>query len=121
MPKKSRRVASRQAQLSGRAKRVRAHGPSGVSTAGPVTPAQGQEPRGDGWSLVEAQPSPESATEGTPPLEAPRTAPTPPPRLRSRAPQVRPVGTYSIPELRRIGLTSVVIVAILVVLVFVLQ
>jgi len=118
MPKKSRRMASRQAQLSGRAKRVRSHGPAGIPATKPASPAR--EPRGHDWTPAEAQPSgaisPQEAAAGTS-----RLAPRAPTRPRGRSPQVKPIETFFVPELRRIGVTSAVIFAILAILVFVLR
>ena len=119
MPKKSRRMASRQAQLSGRAKRVRSHGPAGIPTTKPASPAR--EPRGHDWTPAEARSSgamspQEAAAPGTS-----RLAPIAPPRPRGRSLQVKPIETFFVPELRRIGMTSAVIFAILAILVFVLR
>jgi len=117
MPKKSRRVASRQAQLSGRSKRARAHGPAGIPATKPPSPDS--EPRGDDWTPTRPQ-SPDQALVREAP-EAFRPASSPPPRSRGRTPQARPIESYFFPELRRIGVASAVIGAILVVLVFVLR
>ena len=118
MPKKSRRMASRQAQLSGRAKRVRSHGPAGIPATKPASPAR--ESRGHDWTPTEARPSgttsPQEAAPGTS-----RLAPIAPPRPRGRSPQVKPIETFFLPELRRIGMTSAVIFAILAIRVFVLR
>ena len=119
MPKKSRRVASRQARLSGRAKRERAHGPAGVPADKPTPPSP--VPRTDGWSPAESPPLSELEPQEAPLPEAPRATTAPPPRPRGRAPQARPIETYFAPELRRIGLASAVIFIIMVALVFVLQ
>lgn len=113
MPKKSRRVASRQAQLSGRSKRVRTHGPGGIPATNPPTPAPA--PRPQSWSPAEARPSSKTAPETPRPTSA--TAP----RARGRIVQLRPAESYFVPELRRIGVTTAVIFAVLVILVFVLR
>lgn len=113
MPKKSRRVASRQAQLSGRSKRVRTHGPAGIPATESPSPAQ--EPRAHGWAQAEPRPSSETAPQ------TPRPTPATAPRARGRIAQRRPAESYFVPELRRIGMTTAVIFAILVILVLVLR
>ncbi|MFC1935185.1 hypothetical protein ACFLX9_00205 [Chloroflexota bacterium] len=119
MPKKSRRVASRQAQLSGRAKRVRTHGPAGIPTTKPPSPAR--EPHTDSRTPAETRPSSEIAPQEAPSLDTSRPTTAPPPRPRGRAPQLRPIETYFAPELRRIGVTSAVIFTLLAILVFLLR
>ncbi|MFH1142005.1 MAG: hypothetical protein V1724_10215 [Chloroflexota bacterium] len=118
MPKKSRRVAARQAQLSGRAKRERPHGPAGVPATRPATQATG--PGGDG-AAVERQrytPVPPQESQGQ---ESQRFTTASAARQRSRAPQLPPIETYFAPELRRIGVGMGVVAIILVVLMFVLR
>ncbi|MEE8442579.1 MAG: hypothetical protein V3S37_02415 [Dehalococcoidia bacterium] len=119
MPKKSKRIASRQAQLSGRARRVRTHGPAGIPAAG--TPSSAPEPRPQSWAQAEADPSSETDFHEPPAPETPRPTPAAASRSRGRFAQSKPTETYFVPELRRIGMTSVVIFAILAVLVFVLR
>ena len=114
MPKKSKRIASRQAQLSGRSKRTRTHGPTGI----PITPA-----RQDGRSQEEAgakdegQAAEASSQEAVATQEVSRPAPSATPRSRGRAIQAKPVEAYFNSELKRIGLTSLGVFVILVVLV----
>lgn len=119
MPKKSRRVASRQAQLSGRAKRVRTHGPAGIPATNPPSPAP--EPRTRGWAPAETRPSSQTAPQGPAAPQTSRPTLAPAPRPRGRVAQLRPTESYFVPELRRIGMTTAVIFAILVILVFVLR
>lgn len=119
MPKKSRRVASRQAQLSGRSKRVRTHGPAGIPAT--ESPSLALEPRAHGWAPAETRPSSQTAPQGPAALQTSRPTLAPAPRPRGRIVQLRPTESYFGPELRRIGMTTAVIFAILVVLVFVLR
>ncbi|MBI4200815.1 MAG: hypothetical protein HY531_00825 [Chloroflexi bacterium] len=112
MPKKSRRVASRQAGLSGRAKRERPHGPAGI----PKTPPRREPGSGDGRV--------QTTTSAQAPLPSRAVLETgvAPQRQRGRGPQQRkPLETYFVSEVRRIGLTSAVILLILAVLVFILR
>lgn len=117
MPKKSKRVAARHAELSGRAKRIRPHGPAGIPSARPGAPAPG--PRGDGWvseggsgaGVAQKTPRADSSTAGIAPVA----------RARGRAVPAMPAETYFKPELRRIALAASVVLAILGVLVFVLR
>ena len=116
MPKKSKRVASRQAQLSGRSKRTRPHGPSGipVTTAPQDGSSSSRTARDSAVAVAEAQAL--VKTEAS----APTIAQTRTPRSRSRGVQVKPVETYFLPEIRRIGIVSGIMFAILIALVFVL-
>ena len=119
MPKKSKRVAARQAQLSGRAKRVRTRGPAGIPEA--KSPPSDRQTHAVSWPEAEAQLLPGRApVEASPPVGL-RSTPTPSPRARTRSLQARPIETYIVPELRRIGVTTGVIFVIMAVLVFVLQ
>ena len=119
MPKKSRRVAARQAQLSGRAKRERVHGPAGVPATRPATQATG--PGGDGGALAEGQRYTPASGQEAQPQEFQRFASASAARQRSRTLQLPPIETYFAPELRRIGLGIGVVAIILVVLMFVLR
>lgn len=118
MPKQSKKTASRQAQLSGRAKRVRVHGPAGIPTASPAKEVTAPTP--DGIAGAAVQPSAQRAFQREPMAEARSKASAGSMRPRGRTAQLRPIETYFIPEMRRIGLASAVVVAILVVLVFVI-
>jgi len=119
MPKKSRRVASRQSQLSGRAKRVHAHGPTGIPTGTPQHPTV--EPRTSTWAPGEAETIPDSSPRELPTVAATGTTPNPSYRTRGATVQVKPAETYFIPELRRIGLASVMVFALLFALIFLLR
>ena len=118
MPKKSKRVAVRQAQLSGRAKRERAHGPSGVPATRPVTQATGSESDGAAAKGQHYTPTPVHEAPGQEPQ---RFATGPAKRQRSRTPQRPPIEMYFPQELRRIGMGMGVVAVLLVVLMFVLQ
>lgn len=119
MPKKSRRVAARQAQLSGRAKRERPHGPAGIPAARPSVQAEGAG--STGGDSAERQPSSRRRAQQTPVMEPTNSPMAAAARPRGRAPQLPPIETYFVPELRRIGLASAVIFIILLVLMFVLR
>ena len=112
MPKKSKRVASRQAQLSGRSKRLRTHGPTGI----PITPEHPQEEviakdEGEATDII--------SQETVAVQEVSRPTPSRTPRSRGRTIQAKPIERYFSSELRRIGLTSLVAFGILTVLIFV--
>ncbi len=116
MPKKSKRVASRQAQLSGRSKRTRSHGPSGIPvTASPQEGSSSSRAAVDSAVAVAEPKAVVRAEAGAPPVAQPRT-----PRSRSRGIQVKPVEAYFVPEIRRIGIASGIVIAILIAMVFVL-
>ncbi len=117
MPNKSRRVASRQARLSGRSRRTRTHGPSGIPTE--VEP-QPDEASADGVAEPEAQPLTDETSEAVQ-AETPRAAPVPVPRSRARAVQARPIETYFRREMLHIGIASVVVFAVLAVVAVVLS
>jgi hypothetical protein len=116
MPKKSKRIASRQAQLSGRSKRTRSHGPSGIPlTSAAENISSSSKTAADSAVAMEEPRAVVRAEAGAPAIAQPRT-----PRLRSRGIQVKPVETYFFPEVRRIGIASGIVFAILIALVFVL-
>ncbi len=119
MPKKSQRVASRQAQLSGRAKRERTHGPAGVPATNPSTQASGAA--GEGGASVERQRFTHATAQDAQPQESQRFTPGAGARPHGRMPQLPPIETYFAPELRRIGLVIGVVAVVLVVLIFVLR
>ena len=119
MPKKSKPIAVRHAQLSGRARRVRSHGPSGIPTKAPG-PSVSKPSDEDGVSIetlleepaAEPYRSPRDGTV-TEPL-----SPSPRPRRRGMA---RPSpAVYFKSEMRRIAVASGLIFALLTVLIFVL-
>ncbi|MSQ22232.1 MAG: hypothetical protein EXR53_02855 [Dehalococcoidia bacterium] len=118
MPKKSRRVAVRQAQLSGRAKRERSHGPAGVPAIRPSAQSTGPGDDGDTAGRQHYERAPVQEPQGQ---ESPRFTPASAARARGRTPQLPPIETYFAPELRRIGVGMGVVAIILVVLKFVLQ
>ena len=110
MPKKSRRIAVRHAQLSGRARRERSHGPSGIPTK---TPGPSDE---DGTAM-DTLPE-ESAAE---PNDGAVTQPvSPSPRPRRRGMAYPSPAVYFKSEMRRIAVASGIIFAMLTVLIFVL-
>ena len=114
MPKKSKRVASRQAQLSGRSKRVRTHGPTGI----PATPARrDQQTEEEAGAKDENQAMDAPSQETVTAREVARPAPSATPRSRSRAIQARPIEAYFGSELKRIGLISIAVFGILAVMV----
>ncbi len=111
MPNKSRRVASRQARLSGRGRRTRTHGPSGIPAEAESQP---EETSGDGVAVSEEQPlshegNDASEVSGAVEAETPRSAPATVPRSRGRAVQVRPIETYFRREMLHIGIASAVV------------
>lgn len=107
MPNKSRKVASRQARLSGRSRRTRTHGPSGIPA---VAEPQPEETSADGDAEQDVQPL---SDEPPAPVQAetPRVAPVP--RSRSRTVQVRPIETYFRKEMLHISIAAVVVFAVL--------
>lgn len=107
MPNKSRRVASRQARLSGRSRRTRTHGPSGIPT---VAEPQPEETSADEAAEPEAQSLTGETSEAVQ-AETPRPAPVP--RSRARAVQARPSETYFRKEMLHIGIAAVVVFAAL--------
>ena len=123
MPKKSKWVAARQAQLSGRGRRVRRHGPSGfVQQSAPATPpAQAAEV--DGASDL-AQPAAVKAQAAEPQqarLAGAPITPAAPARSRRRAAAALSPVTYFKPEMVRIGVVTAIISAALAVLTVALQ
>ncbi|MBI4198924.1 MAG: hypothetical protein HY535_00415 [Chloroflexi bacterium] len=118
MPSKSKRVAARQAQLSGRGKRSRPHVASGVAAE---TPSSGGHARDSAPVVEEGVASPSSTAT------APRGdvvggwGPAASARPRGRAIARRPAEAYFRPEVRRIGLMAALIFAILIVLYWVLR
>ena len=116
MPKKSKRVASRQAQLSGRSKRTRSHGPSGIpATTSAESGSSSSRSAGAPAVAVEEPRAVAKTDAGAPAIAQPRA-----PRSRNRGIQVKPVEAYFVPEIRRIGIASGIVFAILIALVFVL-
>ena len=124
MPKKSKRVAARQAQLSGRGRRVRRHGPSGfVQQISPSTPpAQAAEDDGapDLAQPTAAVEAPSPVPQQARPAEA-RVTPAAPARSRRRAAAALSPVPYFKPEMIRIGVVTSIIIAAMAVLTVVLQ
>lgn len=116
MPKKSKRVASRQAQLRGRSKRLRTHGPTGI----PITPAlHDKHPQEEVIAKDEGETTDVVSQETVAVQEASHPTPSRTPRSRGKTIQAKPVEMYFSSELKRIGLTSLVAFGILTVLIFV--
>lgn len=109
MPNKSRKVASRQARLSGRSRRTRTHGPSGIPSVAEPPP---DEVSGDGEAAPEGQPQTDEASEAAQ-AETVRVAPSPVPRSRGRAVQAKPIEAYFRREMLHIGIASAVVFIVL--------
>ena len=121
MPKKSKRVAARQAQLSGRGRRARRHGPPGLVPQSPP-PAPSAPATEDSEALDTAGPS--AAAEAQLPTHEqaePAATPAAPVRSRRRAATVLSPAPYFKPEMVRIGVVSAIIFAILAILTIALQ
>jgi len=114
MPNKSRKVASRQARLSGRSRRTRTHGPSGIPT---VAEPLADEVSGDG----EAAPEGQQLLDEAEAVQAAAPAPATVHRPRTRGIQTRPIETYFRKEMLHIGIASVVVFAVLAVVAVVLS
>ena len=119
MPNKSRRIAARQAQLSGRGRRLRSHGPAGTPSAAPVQPASGPDRAGED-EPTEGLATQEPISHTTAEREVAQPRPVRAPRARARGVQVAPIETFFVPELRRIGIAFTVVVATLIALIVVL-
>ena len=111
---KSRRMATRQAELSGRSTRRRGHGPSGI----PLPYASGDE--GQAVAALEGAPADAS---GAAPVRQTATQPGQRQGLAGRTGRARAGGGYVLPpqayfakEVLRIGITLSIIVAILIAL-----
>ncbi len=114
MAKTSKKIAARQAQLRGRSKKSRPHGPSGIPI--PIPP----ESKTDVSKPIDISTSTsevheESRHEPSSPILEPKER-----RIRARGIQVKPIETYFLQEIRRIGIISSGIFAILVALIFVM-
>ena len=118
MPNKSRKVASRQARLSGRSRRTRTHGPSGIPT---VAEPLSDEVSGDGEAAPDGQQLLDEAEEASEAVQAAAPAPAPVHRPRTRGIQTRPIETYFRKEMLHIGIASVVVFAVLAVVAVVLS
>jgi len=121
MAGKSRRVASRQSQLTRRKKRQQ-RGPSGIPvTAGqPVTVVEGTGGDDPGGTLPSAAPQPAAAATMRA-TAVPATAAPSPTRSPSRSRDERPSAyTYTGPEIRRILIMAATGFSVLIALTFVL-
>ncbi len=121
MPKKSKRVAARQAQLSGRGRRARRHGPSGLVPQSPP-PTPSAPATEDSGATDPAGPS--AAAEARLPTHQqaePAATPAAPVRSRRRAAAALSPVPYFKPEMVRIGVITAIIFAILAVLTIALQ
>tara|TARA_B100001013_G_scaffold203160_1_gene123109 strand:- start:611 stop:958 length:348 start_codon:yes stop_codon:yes gene_type:complete len=114
MAKKSKKLAARQAQLRDRSKKSRSHGPSGIPIPVPSESTIAvSNPVGISTSATEIT---EESTHGpSPAVLEPKER-----RVRARGIQVKPIETYFVQEIRRIGIISSGIFAILVALIFVM-
>lgn len=116
---KSKRIASRQAQLSGRSRHTRPHGPSGIPQAGAPDQTSSSQAQTT-TSAVGATPPTEPATQPAPR----RQTPTPTARTgssRRSNPYILPPEVFFGREMRRIGIVVGSILALLVVLTFLLR
>ncbi|MBI4311094.1 MAG: hypothetical protein HY681_04860 [Chloroflexi bacterium] len=103
---RSKRIASRQAQLSGRARHVRTHGPSGIP--GPIGPG------GDGQPIAAASASRPDGSSSQAPVPVARGA-------RPRTGYVMPPEAYFGREMRKIGIVIAFILVVLAALTIVLK
>ncbi len=111
MPSKSRRVAAKQAELGQRKRRAVKHS-SGVEASMPAAvaapPTQTAAPRAE----------PTTPSPGTATLDRPVRVPQ---ERRPQAPVTRPHSSYIWPEIKRIGIVTGLILAILAVLTVLLR
>jgi hypothetical protein len=114
MPKKSKKIASRQAELSGRGKRVRRHGPSGLlDTQIPVAPPMSRPTTNK--TLLQEEISAHAVDEQVQTTQVDSRRPRgPQTRGRSKAP--RSPALYFKQEARRIGIVTGIILLALVAL-----
>ena len=115
MPGKGRRVASRQAQL-GRRRRKQNRGPSGAPAAEPEV-KEGARPTANSVATEVKEPAAASQKVGAPTSSRPVAASpqTRPARART---DVSSAYQHVMPELRRIGILSGVLLVVLIVLAF---
>ncbi len=119
MPKKSKRIAVRHAQLSGRARRMRPHGPSGIPTKAPE-PSVSKPSDEDGVFTEALLEEPAAEPHRTPRDGTVAEPVTPSPRPRRRGMARPSPALYFKSEIRRIAVASGIIFAMLTVLIFVL-
>ncbi|MQF80317.1 hypothetical protein FIL93_00555 [SAR202 cluster bacterium AD-493-K16_JPT_193m] len=114
MANKSKKIAARQAQLRARSKKGKSHGPSGIPVAATQKPKENSSKPVDinaaGQEPIE-QITPQASTAVAEPIKR---------RSRVRGIQVKPIETYFVQEIRRIGIISAGIFATLVALIFVM-
>ncbi|PKB68617.1 MAG: hypothetical protein BZY82_00080 [SAR202 cluster bacterium Io17-Chloro-G3] len=112
MPKKSKKLASRQAELSGRGKRVRRHGPSGFpGNQTPVAPPVPRPTTNKAILQEEVSTHPIDEQVQTTQVDS-RRARAPQTRSRSMAP--RSPALYFKQEARRIGIvTGIILLAMI--------
>ncbi len=113
MPKKSRRVAVRQAELGQRKRR--SHRPGGAPAAAHSHAAQVIAPTVESPEPTTATPEADAAPQTTaaPAPDMPRSVPQP---AAAPASASRPAAPYMMPELRRIGMIAALMLVILAVL-----
>ena len=118
MPKKSRRVAVRQAELGQRKRRTNR---SGANQAAQTPAPRVADPAVETHDTTAAAPETPTTAQAAPSVApapaTPRAAPQPPP---APTPAARPASPYMMPELRRIGILAVLMLVILGVLTAVL-
>ena len=111
MPKKSRRVAAKQAELGQRKRRAPKH-PAGVEAQEPTQAAYGEDP------AVEV---PRAAIATVAPARAPDLPRVVPQERPATAAAPRTVNPYIWPEIRRIGIITALVLVILAVLTVLLR
>ncbi len=118
MPKKSRRVAVRQAELGQRKRRSHRSGGAQPAAQGPAAQVSAPtvESPEPATATMEAAAAPQPAAAPAP--EAPRAVPQP---AAAAAAAPRPAAPYMMPELRRIGMIAALMLVILAVLTAVLR
>ena len=103
--------------MSGRSRRTRTHGPSGIPSVAEPPP---DEVSVGGEAASEGQLPPDEASEAVQAV-APAPTPTPVYRSRGRGLQSRPIEAYFRKEMLHIGVASAVVFAVLAVLSVVLS
>ena len=117
MPKKSRRVAVRQAELGQRKRRSNRSGATQTSQE-PAARVAAHTPTVQTSEATAAVPETPATAQAAPAAAAPVSAPQP---QTTPAPAPRPSAPYMLPELRRIGILAVLMLVILGVLTAVLR
>ena len=96
--------------MSGRGRRTRLHGPSGIPTVAEPRPKESDD---DGTAASVAQPVLDEVDEAPPTAQAETAQPAHIPRSRARAIQPRPIETYFGKEMLHIGIAAVVVFGVL--------